>query len=209
MRLTHPLLLVPAIVAVVAVTSAQDKPAPHVPGIDVAGMDLSVRPQDDFFRYVNGKWVDNTPIPPDRSSYGTFAMLGERTQLSVREIVEGEAKTAATPGSNSQKVGDLYKSFMDESRIETLGVEPLKEELARINAISSVKDLPAAFARAARVGISLPFSVNVGADQRNSEVYAVPSGQSALVLPDRDYYLRNDERFAAIRKSYSNYNSSL
>src|SRR5262245_20433066 len=122
MRIT-PQLLVPAFVAAVAVTSAQDRPLPRVPGIDTSGMDLSVRPQDDFFGYVNGKWVDSTPIPADRSSYGTFAMLSERTQLAVREIVEGEAKTGGAPGSNSQKVGDLYKSFMDESRVESLGVE--------------------------------------------------------------------------------------
>ncbi len=209
MRFTRSLLLSGAIAAAVAVTSAQDKPVPRVPGIDVTGMDLSARPQDDFFRYVNGKWLDNTPIPPDRSSYGTFAMLSERTQLAVREIVEGEARGPAAPGSNSQKVGDLYKSFMEEARIETLGVEPLKNGLAQINAIAGSKDLPAAFARAARSGVRLPFSVSVGADQRNSNAYIVQIGQSALGMPDRDYYLRTDERFVAIRKAYTTYIARL
>src|SRR5262245_9220595 len=116
----RPFLFASLIVAAVSVTDAQDRTPPRVPGIDLAGMDLSVRPQDDFFRYMNGRWVDNTPIPPDRSSYGTFAMLGERTQLAVREIVEGETRTPGAPGSNSQKVGDLYKSFMDEARINEL-----------------------------------------------------------------------------------------
>src|SRR5262245_61728802 len=187
MSQSRSLLLVSLLAAAVAATSAQDRTPPRVPGIDVAGMDLSVRPQDDFFRYVNGKWVDTTPIPLDRSSYGTFAMLGERTQLAVREIVEGEARTPSA-GPNSQKVGDLYKSFMDEARIETLGVSPLKDELARVDRITTSRDLPAAFARAARLGVRLPFSVNVGPDQRNSEVYAVQIGQAGLGMPDRDYY---------------------
>src|SRR4249920_2995776 len=140
----RPVLLATAVAVAVTGLSAQDRTPPRVPGIDVGVMDLSVRPQDDFFRYVNGQWVDNTPIPPDRSSYGTFAMLSERTQLAVREIVEGEARTPAAPGSNSQKVGDLYKSFMDEARIDSLGVAPLKAELDQINAITSGRDLPAA-----------------------------------------------------------------
>jgi len=95
------------------ITVAQER-APQVPGIDTAGMDLSVRPQDDFFRYVNGKWADNTPIPADQSGYGSFAMLRERAQERVRAIIEDEARTGAAPGSISEKVGDFYKSYMDE-----------------------------------------------------------------------------------------------
>src|SRR5271168_5276028 len=85
-------------VAVISVL-AQDGSPPRVPGIDTAGMDRSVRPQDDFFRFVNGVWVDKTPIPPDRPSYGTFAMLRERSQERVRGILEAEAVTPAAPGS--------------------------------------------------------------------------------------------------------------
>jgi putative endopeptidase len=190
------------------ITGAQER-APQVPGIDTAGMDLSVRPQDDFFRYVNGKWADNTPIPADQSGYGSFAMLRERAQERVRVIIEDEARTGAAPGSISQKVGDFYKSYMDESRIESLGISPLKGELAAIAAINDKKDLPKAFARAAKVGVRLPFSVNIGADQRNSEQYAVQISQSGLGMPDRDYYLRNDEKFAATRKAYTTYISRL
>jgi len=197
-----------ALIAGVAVTAAQ-VPAPVVPGIDVAGMDLSVRPQDDFFRYVNGRWADNTPIPADQSAYGTFAILRERSQEAVRAIIEGEARAKAAPGTNSQRIGDLYQSYMDEARLESLGITPLKDELAAIARISDRKELPAAFARAARLGVRLPFSVNVGADQRNSEQYAVQVGQSGLGMPDRDYYLRNDERFAATRKAYNTYIARL
>ena len=146
-------------------------------------MDLSVRPQDDFFRYVNGKWADNTPIPADQSGYGSFAMLRERAQERVRAIIEDEARRASAPGSIGQKVGDFYESYMDESRIDSLGITPLKGELAAIAAITDKRDLPKAFARAARVGVRLPFSVGVGVDQRNSEEYAVQISQSGLGMP--------------------------
>ncbi len=201
-------LLAVLVTAAATATVAQDR-TPRVPGIDVAGMDLSVRPQDDFFRYVNGKWADDTPIPADQSGFGTFAMLRERSQENVRAIIEGEARAQAAAGSLSQKVGDFYKSFMDESKIEGLGITPLAGELAAIAKISDKKDLPAAFARAARAGVRLPFSVSVGTDQRNSDAYAVQVSQSGLGMPDRDYYLRSDERFAATRKAYATYISRL
>ena len=208
MTLVRNLIVACTLATAVAVTAAQVS-TPVVPGIDVAGMDLSVRPQDDFFRYVNGRWVDNTPIPADLSSYGTFAILRDRSQEAVRTIIEAEGRSQAAPGINSQKVGDLYKSFMDEARLEALGITPLKDELSAIARISDGRELPAAFARAARLGVRLPFSVNVGADQRNSEQYAVQVGQSGLGMPDRDYYLRNDEKFAATRKAYNTYIARL
>ena len=197
-----------ALVLAAAVTGAQERTL-QVPGIDGAGMDLSARPQDDFFRYVNGRWADNTPIPADQSGYGSFAILRERSQEAVRAIIEAEGRAQAAPGSNSQKVGDLYKSFMDEARIESLGITPLNDELARISRIGDARDLPAAFAHAAQIGVRLPFTVTVGADQRNSDQYAVQISQSGLGMPDRDYYLRNDGRFAETRKAYTTYIARL
>ena len=201
-------LLVATVFVSVAVTTAQDRP-PRVPGIDVSGMDLSVRPQDDFFRYVNGRWADDTQIPGDLSSYGTFAILRERSQEAIRTIIESEARAQAAPGSNSQKVGDLYKSFMDEAKLDSLGITPLNEQLAQIAAIKDRSELPAAFARAARIGVRLPFAVTVGADQRNSDAYAVQISQSGLGMHDRDYYLRNDGKFPDTRKAYTTYISRL
>ena len=98
---------------------------------------------------------------------------------------------------------------MDEAKIESLGVTPLNAELAKIAAIKDAKDLPAAFAHASRIGVRLPFSVNVGADQRNSDQYAVQIGQSGLGMPDRDYYLRNDGKFPDTRKAYTTYIARL
>jgi predicted metalloendopeptidase len=191
-----------------AVPLAQDR-LPVVPGIDVAGMDLSVRPQDDFFRYVNGKWADQTPIPPDQASYGTFAILRDRSQEAVRAIIEDEARKQAPAGSNAQKVGDYYRSFMDTAQRDAVGITPLKGELDRIARIKDKKDLAAAFARASAIGVRLPFAVNVGADQRNSEQYAVSVSQSGLGMPDRDYYLRSDGRFPDTRKAYNTYIARL
>src|SRR6476659_881907 len=137
-------------------TSGQNGRPSSVPGIDTSGMDRSVRPQDDFFRFVNGRWADRTPIPPDRSNYGTFAMLGERSLEAGRGILEAEAMKPAAPGSIDQKIGSFYKSFTDEAGIEARGIQPLAGELAAIDAIAGVKDFPAAFARAARTGVRLP-----------------------------------------------------
>ncbi|MEO8679618.1 MAG: M13 family metallopeptidase [Vicinamibacterales bacterium] len=202
------LLVASTLIATAAVNLAQGpaaSPGASIPGIDAAGMDVSVRPQDDFFRYVNGRWVDTTPIPADQSTYGTFAILRERSQEAVRTIIEEAGRAQSAPGSNTQKIGDLYKSFMDEARIELQGVSPFAGELAQIATIKESKDLPAAFAHEARIGTRLPFSVNVGADQRNSESYVVQIGQSGLGMPNRDYYLRTDGKFPDTRKAYATY----
>src|SRR6476620_5169615 len=112
MRLACRLVILATLFAAAPTTLAQER-VPTVPGIDTASMDLSVRPQDDFFRYVNGKWLDTTQIPPDQSAYGTFAILRQQAQEAVRAIVEEEARTQSAPGSMAQKVGDFYKSYMD------------------------------------------------------------------------------------------------
>jgi predicted metalloendopeptidase len=186
-------------------TAAQNGAPPRVPGIDTVGMDRSVRPQDDFFRFVNGTWADKTPIPGDQASYGTFAILRDRAQEAVRGILEAEAIKPAAPGSIGQKVGGFYKSFSEEARIESLGIQPLASELEAIDRISSVRDFPPAFARAARIGVRLPIAVSVSQDPKHSDVYTVLISQAGLGMPDRDYYLRQDEKFVAIRKAYTDY----
>ena len=203
--LSLPLLVTVAVISV----SAQNGPPPRVPGIDTAGMDRSVRPQDDFFRFVNGAWTDRTPIPGDRSSYGTFAILTERAQEAVRGIIEAEAVKPALPGSIGQKIGGFYTSFSDEARIEALGIQPLAAELAAIAAITSAHDLSAAFARGAGIGVRVPLAVAVGQDPRRSDVYAVLVSQAGLGMPDRDYYLRTDAQFVAVRKAYTEYIARL
>jgi predicted metalloendopeptidase len=198
-------LLAALAVGAVASISAQNRTPPRVPGIDTSGMDLSVRPQDDFFRYVNGAWVDKTPIPADATSYGTFRVLRDRSEEAVRGIIEAEAVKPNPRGSIGQKIGDFYKSYNDEARIETLGLAPLAEELAAIDRLNGPADFPVVLARASGVGVAVPFGAAVGQDPKKSDVYAVLASQSGLNMPDRDYYLRPDARFVEIRKSYTNY----
>ena len=180
-------------------------------GIDLAGMDRTARPQDDFFRFVNGAWADTTPIPPDMSNYGALVGLRDKTQIALREIIEEAASQKNLPrGSNIQKVGDLYNSFMNTARIEALGTKPLKEDLSRINSLRNSAELPDLLARLAKIGVrTMPFAVGVSQDQKNSSAYVVTVGQGTLGMPDRDYYLRQDDKFAAIRRSYADYIAQL
>jgi len=189
----------------VAPLQAQEKGSGRALGIAVEHMDRSVRPQDDFFSFVSGNWVKNTEIPADQTIYGSFAILREETAAKVRALVQDAAAKKAAPGTNAQKVGDFYRAYMDEARIEQLGLKPLQSELARIAALKSTADLAAAFANAATIGVRYPFAAGVQQDPKNSDVYIVGMGQSGLGMPDRDYYLRNDEKFTAVRKAYVDY----
>src|SRR5690242_2646237 len=155
----------PLAVAVVIALTAQAAPlvaqAPRSLGIDTTNFDRSVRPQDDFFRFVNGGWLKRTPIPSDAPRWGTFDELDERSREAMRTILEDAAKSNAPAGSEERKVGDFYASFLDSARVESLGVTPLEGELARIAAITSTSALAPEFARLARLGVGRPFAVSV------------------------------------------------
>jgi predicted metalloendopeptidase len=181
---------------------AQEKASTLTLGIDLSAMDPTVRPQDDFFRYINGKWVDRTEIPAEQASWGSFLELRDRAAHDLRVIIEAAAAEKAPAGSIKQKVGDFYRSFMDSARIESLGLKPLQNELALIAKINTHQELPAAFAQLARINVRVPVNAFVMQDQKNSDVYAVSVSQAGLTLPDRDYYLRAEPKFEEIRKAY-------
>ena len=179
-------------------------------GIELSYFDTSVRPQDDFFRYVNGTWLRNTPIPSDRSSYGSFAVLREGSDAALRQIIEEVSRASGrAPGSVEQKVADYYQSYMDTARIEQLGVRPLQAEIGRIAALRDRGALPELWAHLARTGVQLPVSTNVGQDGKKADEYILSVGQSGLGLPDRDYYLNQDARFATMRQAYQQYVETL
>ena len=207
-RLT-PFALPLAAVALLSVASVASAQATRPSGIDTSAFDRSVRPQDDLFRFVNGGWLKRTPIPNDAASWGAFNELDERSRESMRTILEDASRSNAAAGSEERKVGDLYASFLDSARVEALGVTPLKGELARIAALKSSAELPAMFAHLARIGVARPFGAGVGADPKKSTTNAVQISQSGLTLPDRDYYLNNDARMTAVRKSYAEYLAKL
>ena len=176
---------------------------PAVSGINLNNADNSVRIQDNFFLHVNGTWVKNTEIPADRSSWGAFDELYDSTLPQLRGIIEDAAKNgAATPGSDAQKIGDLYASFMDEAKLQELGAKPLDHEFARIAALKDKAEIPALVAHYNEVGIGAPYGTGVHLDNKDSTRYVVDFVQSGLGLPDRDYYLKNDPKLKAARAKY-------
>jgi predicted metalloendopeptidase len=194
------------LLALVVAASFAGSASAQTLGVDTTNFDRSVRPQDDFFRYVNGGWLKRTQIPADRSSYGSFVQLRDRSEEAVRAIVEEAAAARnAQPGSETQKVGDLYASFMDSARVEAAGIAPLRPELARIAALGDRAALPELYARLMRLGVQTPMSFGVGQDARQATRYIASVGQSGLGLPDRDYYLKQDARLAAARAAYQTY----
>ena len=171
-------------------------------GIDLTYVDPSVRPQDDFYRAVNGKWLDTFEMPVDKARYGSFDKLREDTELQLRAIVEDLAKSVDTgPGSEAQKIRDLYNSFMNEAKIEEAGTKPLASLFARIDAVKNKDEVAALLASFNVLRIDAPFSPVVHQDNRDSSKYVVDLRQGGLGLPDRDYYL--DDKFKDVRTRYA------
>jgi putative endopeptidase len=171
-------------------------------GFDVAGMDRSVDPGEDFFRYASGNWARTTQIPADRSSFGAFNVLGDLSEARVRQLVEGyRADDKANP--EGAKVAQLYRGFMDEQRVNALGAKPLQPMIEQIRQAQSKEQIAQLMGRSmGGIGATF-FSAGVNDDSRNPEEYALYLRQSGLGLPDRDYYL--EERFAAQKMRYQEY----
>ncbi len=173
-----------------ATVAAPGALAPMSSGIDVRNIDRAVRPQDDFFLHVNGKWLQSTEIPADRAQHGSFVKLAEDTNDQLRTLVES---LDGSKGGEARKIVDLYGSFMDEARLESLGMKPLAAEFARIAAMKGKDDVAAQIAHFNRIGVSAPYDSAVHQDNRDSTKYIVDIFQGGLGLPDRDYYLKDDD----------------
>ena len=175
-------------------------------GVDKENFDPAVKHSENFFYSVNGTWLNKTEIPADKSNYGSFTKLADDAQVALRTIIEtAAAKPNKTPGTDEQKLGDFYTSYMNEAGIEALGKTPIEADLAAIAAIADANQLATAFAEFQRMGAAIPLGWYVNNDEKNSTQYAVYLGQSGLGLPDRDYYLKDDEKFKTIRVSYVAY----
>ena len=168
-------------------------------GIPTDELDPGIRPQDDLFRHVNGRWLEQTAIPADRARYGTFLVLAEAAEKAVREIVEEAA--SAPEGTEERKFGDLYASFMDAERAERLGAEPIGELLAAARAVDTVPELLRTLGRLERHGIGSLYQLFVDTDPGNPQRYLVFFEQAAISLPDESYY--REERFAGVRDAYA------
>jgi putative endopeptidase len=161
-------------------------------GVELDKFDINVPPGTDFYRYVNGSWLANTPIPADKSNYGAFTVLADVAEEQLRDIIESASVADSAPGSDAQKVGDFFKSFMDEDRIEELGATPIMSALAEIGAVSSKEGMFLMSADLNRAGVQIPAGGYVNNDEMQSDQYITYIVQSGLGLPDRDWYLSTD-----------------
>ncbi|WP_395633153.1 M13 family metallopeptidase [Flavobacterium sp.] len=171
-------------------------------GINKKNMDTLVKPGDNFAMYVNGAWMKTAKIPADKSSYGAFDMLYDQSQKDVKAIIEEAAKGSNAEGSDEQKIGDYYASFMDRKGRDAKGIAPIQPELKAIDAIASYDDLAAYFGKANRAGVSIPFSVSVMSDFKDPTKHTLITWQGGLGLPEREYYLATDAKMTDIRQKY-------
>ncbi len=163
------------------------------------GMNPAIRPQDDLFGYVNGVWFDTAEIPADRSAWGPFVELADRSEERVREIIE-DAAAGRISGENGRKIGDLYASFMDEQRVEELGISPVADMLTDVAKVADTSELLRLVGEVERLGGGGLFGSYVDTDDRRSDRYVLNILQGGLGLPDESYY--RDEKFAEIRDAY-------
>jgi putative endopeptidase len=192
--------------APVAAAPVAAVPPPLKSGLDLAGFDRNVRPQDDLYRFAGGTWLAKTPIPADRSNYGSFIILDDQAQEEVRQLIVAAAQQPTRPsGSDAQKVGDYYLAYMDANRVESLGLAPLSDELARIEALATPRDLARYIGRSQRLGLAQPFAWYTSPDKDNSTVYVGALYQNGLTMPDRDYYLSPDAKYAQFRAKFAEY----
>lgn len=172
-------------------------------GIDMTRMDQSVRPQDNFYNHMNGTWLKEFKIPADKSGYGTFTKLSDNAEKDLKVIIDEAAQSSEKePGSNTQKVGDMFLSFMDSTAIEELGIIPIQEEIEMIRKLQSKKDVVDHMARLDRQGISTAIGAGVWIDAKKSDQYIVVLLQGGLSLPNRSYYLDEGDRFKEFRTKF-------
>lgn len=173
--------------------------------IDPAHMDKQVQAGEDFYRYANGGWMNNHPIPDEYSRYGSFTELYEQNLDKLKSIVDEASATTSTKGSVAQQIGDFYKSGMDTATIEAAGITPLNADFEAISAISNNSDLASAIGKYQRMGaypVFYPFS---GQDKKNTDIVLFQLNQGGLGLPDRDYYVQDDARSKELRAAYQDY----
>lgn len=169
-------------------------------GIDITQLDHEIRVQDDLFRHVNGRWLREAPIAPDRATAGSFVTLVDEAEAKVRQIIETAAAADAPAGSDERKIGDLFASFMDTDRIEALGVTPLQPDLARIDEVDDYTDFARLLGDLERTGTHGLIGIYIGPDRGQPDRYVTHGFQGGTGLPDESYYREDD--FAEIRTAY-------
>jgi putative endopeptidase len=196
-----------SLIAFAAPVHANEKAAAEKPagpqlgtfGFDISGMDKSVDPGDDFYAYANGAWAKRTEIPADKSNYGMFTALDDLSKERVASVLK-EVSTKA-----GSKPGDAYASYMDEAKVEKLGLKPILPWLKQVRSVKSKADFEKLLPVAARNGVGALFGGFVGQDDKNPDAYIFQIFQGGTGLPDRDMYLVDNEKFAAVRTAYKKF----
>jgi len=182
-------------------SASSDQPKPMV-SFDTNAMDKSVDPCTDFYQFACGTWLKNNPIPADQASWGRFNELHEHNQLVLREILEKHSADNPTRDAVDQKIGDYYFSCMDEAGINAKGLAPLQPVLDHVNALTDKKQLPVLVGYLQTRGVDSLFSFSSEPDSKDSMMEIAGTDQGGLGLPDRDYYLKTDEKSVELRKAY-------
>jgi len=202
----QPRLLAAALLAVLPlITFGQVpsyEPRPGKSGLDLGAMDTNVSPCTNFYQYACGNWRAQNPIPPDQSRWGRFNELSERNLRIEREILEKAAHVSPNRSAIDQKIGDFYTACMDETGIDRKGVEPIKPTLDSIQALQSKQELASELAQLKRIGVNGVLTFSVTADFKDASTNIVNVDQGGISLPDRDYYLKTDQRSVDIREQY-------
>ncbi|HSP34932.1 MAG TPA: M13 family metallopeptidase, partial [Thermoanaerobaculia bacterium] len=171
-------------------------------GFDLSGMDTTANACNDFYQYSVGNWVTKNPLPAAYSRFGRFEQVAERNRDILHTILEEDAKGSNPPGSAAQKIGDFYRACMNEPAIEAAAASPIQPELARIDAIADRAALQNEIFRLQSTGVAPVFRLGAQNDDKNSKMIIAVVAQAGLGLPDRDYYLLDNERFQKTRKQY-------
>jgi putative endopeptidase len=208
-----------ALSAAISFLHAQDSTKTDTHCIQVANIDRSVKPGDDFYLYANGEWIKRTEIPPDRARIGVFTALDEISSKRTADLIEKAAKGNGAPGSSERKIADLYNSYMDEAGIEAKGLSPLKPHLDAIAAIKDKHELAYALGKTLRADVDALNNTNfhtpnlfglwVAPGFNDSEHYTPYLLQGGLQLPDRQYYLADSEHMKQIRNEYETHVSAM
>ena len=182
---------------------AQDSPAKQESGINLSYMDTKTKPNDDFFRFVNGSWLDKTEIPADKTIWGSFNELRQKTDKDALEILAEASKNPKYNSNTDQgKAINLYKTIMDTIGRNKQGLYPLKRYLNKINAVKDIKDLEVLLIEMYPIGGIGFFGVGIGSDAKNSNRNVINVGPGGIGLPDRDYYVSEDKDSKEKREKY-------
>jgi len=178
-------------------------------GFDMSGLDRTVNACDNFYQFAVGNWRAQNPLPAAYSRFGRFEQVAERNRETLHAILEEASKKTNPPGSSAQKIGDFYAACMNEPAIEAAGFTPVADELVRIEAINDRTALQNEIFSLQTTGISPIFRLSGQNDQKNSRMIIAVVGQAGLSLPDRDYYLRDDQKFKTTRGQYVEHVSKM